>query len=396
MAIARSTPRVCFLFNHDQTHQLAHSLPIALELIASRRADVTLAVTSPVVAEAVRAAAGDALEHATLVSLGPTSFASRTAVAALEWLVPARKLSIYGDNLEFFRSFDALVVAEKSSLLLKSHYGLDHLKVVHTRHGAGDRAIGFNRESADFDLILAAGPKIRDRLVADAGVDPDRIRIVGYSKFDLHASHVPDLPLARNGRPTIVYNPHPSPKLSSWYKWGNAVLEAFASSEKYNLVFAPHVMLFERRVTVTIDPPAIARVPQPHARYGALPHMLIDRGSEASTDMTYTQAADLYLGDVSSQVYEFLVRPRPCVFLNAHQTPFHDDPSYAHWRAGPVIDRIDDLMATIDHAFAHHDDYRGAQQALLDATFSMTDTPACVRAADAIMAMLSRGDGKPG
>lgn len=29
--------------------------------------------------------------------------------------------------------------------------------------------------------------------------------------------------------------------------------------------------------------------------------------------MTYTPAADIYLGDVSSQSYEFLLDPRPCL-----------------------------------------------------------------------------------
>src|SRR3546814_2965461 len=45
--------------------------------------------------------------------------------------------------------------------------------------------------------------------------------------------------------------------------------------------------------------------------------MHIDLGSERSIDMSYTGSADLYLGDVSSQVAEYLYRPRPCVFLNA-------------------------------------------------------------------------------
>ena len=42
------------------------------------------------------------------------------------------------------------------------------------------------------------------------------------------------------------------------------------------------------------------------------PNLRFDPGSPASTDMTYTRAADIYLGDVSSQVYEFIAEPRPC------------------------------------------------------------------------------------
>ena len=82
--------------------------------------------------------------------------------------------------------------------------------------------------------------------------------------------------------------------------------------------------------------------------------------------MTYTSGADLYLGDVSSQVYEFLRAPRPCLFLNSHGVDWHDDPSYLHWHAGPVLDSPADLLDTIDAAVAAHPDYVPTQQALID------------------------------
>src|SRR3546814_16391226 len=90
-----------------------------------------------------------------------------------------------------------------------------------------------------------------------------------------------------------------------------AVLDLFANSNRYNLIFAPHVRLF--------DPPAAECYAQ-FERYRKLPHMHIDLGSERSIDMSYTGSADLYLGDVSSQVAEYLYRPRPCVFLNAQRS----------------------------------------------------------------------------
>ena len=36
---------ICFLFNHDQTHQLAHSLPIAVALAARGEHRIVLAYT---------------------------------------------------------------------------------------------------------------------------------------------------------------------------------------------------------------------------------------------------------------------------------------------------------------------------------------------------------------
>lgn len=379
--------RICFLFNHDQTHQLAHSLPIALALAERGEHRIVLAFAKPTIrAEIIRQADPALLARMELVQLGLKRGGSHLLAGALERLVPATKLLIYRDNLDFFASFDAVVVSEKTSLLLKTRYGMNSLKLIHTRHGAGDRAIGFNRESAGFDLVLVSGPKIHDRLIADAGLKPGQIALVGYPKFDLCANNRFADSFPPPERPTVIYNPHPSPKLSSWFRHGAAVLEAFRGQDRYNLIFAPHVMLFERKWVVTVDPPSLARVVPPGPEYRAEPRIHIDTGSAASSDMSYTNRADIYIGDVSSQVYEFLRTPRPCLFLNSHSVAWQDDPNYLHWRAGPVLDSADGLLGAIDAAVAAHPDYADVQQALIDATFSLSDRPSAERAADAITA----------
>jgi hypothetical protein len=379
--------RICFLFNHDQTHQLAHSLPIALALAARGQHRIVLAYVKPAIrAEIERQADPATLARVELVQLGLKRGGSQLLAGVLERLVPATKLLVYRDNLDFFGTFDAVVVSEKTTLLLKTRYGLDNLKLIHTRHGAGDRAIGFNRESAGFDLVLVSGPKIRDRLMADAGLSPEQIALVGYPKFDLCAGNRFADSFPAPQRPTVIYNPHPSPKLSSWFLHGAAVLEAFRDQDRYNLIFAPHVMLFERKWVVTIDPPSLARVTPPGPEYRDQPRIHIDTGSAASSDMSYTNRADIYIGDVSSQVYEFLREPRPCLFLNSHGVAWQDDPNYLHWRAGPVLDSADGLLDAIDAALASHCDYAPTQRALIDATFSLSDRPSAERAADAISA----------
>lgn len=379
--------KICFLFNHDQTHQVAHSLPIALQLIANKAAEVTLAVTSTALEAEIRRLSGAALGNAPLVQLETKSALSVTLVRMLDGLVPARKLLIYRDNLDFFRQFDAIVVSEKSSLILKSRYGLTDVKFIHTRHGAGDRAIGFNAESAQFDLILVSGEKIRNRLVHDAGVPAEKIQVTGYAKFDIKVA-APKPLFMDNDRPTILYNPHPSPHLSSWFEFGADILEQFYKSDRYNLIFAPHVMLFARPWTVTIDKFSIAYAKKPAQRYFDAPHMLLDLGGPACTDMTYTNAADLYLGDVSSQIYEFLYRPRPCLFLDAHDTKWQGDPNYRHWTTGPVITDASNIIAAVDAAFATQSAYLDAQRHVLADSFSVTEEAASLRGAKAIIAYL--------
>jgi CDP-glycerol glycerophosphotransferase (TagB/SpsB family) len=268
--------------------------------------------------------------------------------------------------------------------MLKTRYGLDRLKIVHTRHGAGDRAIGFNPTSARFDHVLVSGEKIRRRLIEDAGVEADRISVVGYPKFDLHASTRTHA-LIDDGRPVVLYNPHVSPHLSSWYGMGRQVLDWFVEHDEYQLIFAPHVMLFERPFALTIDKLRIDRPGRIDERYLRAPNIHIDLGSRASSNMTYTNRADIYLGDVSSQIYEFLLKPRPCVFLDAHDTDWADDKNYAHWRAGPVID--DPAMLGEALAEAVRDQggrYAAAQHILFDQSFDLTETPSSIRAAQAV------------
>jgi hypothetical protein len=378
--------RIGFLFNHDQVHQVAHSLPIAMALASARPdLDIVVATTNARLSAEVRRVAGPVVgQGIRMVELGLTKPGSRLMAATLEAALPAVKLLIYGDNLDFFRSLDILVVAEKTSLILKTRYGLDDLKIVHTRHGAGDRAIGFDKASAGFDHVLVSGPKIRERLIAEAGVAPESITIVGYPKFDL-APPRPATPMLDERRPIVLYNPHPSPHLSSWYEMGRRVLDWFAEHEDYQLIFAPHVMLFERPYVLTIDKLRIDRAGRINERYLRAPNIHIDLGSRASTTMTYTQAADIYLGDVSSQIYEFLLRPRPCVFLNPHRFDWVGDANFEHWRTGPVIEDVGQLGQALERARREQDTvWRPVQQALFDRSFDLTSEPSARRAARAI------------
>ena len=378
--------RIGFLFNHDQIHQVAHSLPIALALArAGTGAEVILATTNPRMQAEITRLAGNAIGNG--VRLQPLTLrnrGSKIAAAVTHYVAPASKLLIYRDNLDFFRSLDILVVAEKTSLVLKKRYGLDRLKIIHTRHGAGDRAIGFNAESADFDHVLVSGAKIRDRLIRDANLSPSQISIVGYPKFDLHAQTSTDI-MPRDGRPIVLYNPHVSPHLSSWYRMGRQILDWFAAHEEYQLIFAPHVMLYERPFVVTIDKLRIDRPGRIEERYLRAPNIHIDLGSRASTTMAYTNRADIYLGDVSSQIYEFLIRPRPCVFVDAHGTDWQQDANFAHWAAGPVITDVADLGCALETAQRDQAQrFSPIQEAMFRYSFDLGETPSSERAAQAV------------
>ncbi len=380
--------RIGFLFNHDQIHQVAHSLPIALALAKSGiDAEILIATTSAKIAtEIIRLMGPDRPPGIVLVGLGLTSRSSRLAAETLGRLVPAAKLLVYRDNLDFFRSLDALIVTERTSLILKTRYGLERPMMILSDHGAGDRAIGFSASASRFYHIFAAGPKIANRLIHEAGVHPERLTITGYPKFDCAPGQPRLLRFTGNGKPTILYNPHVSPHLSSWYKQGRAVLDFFLHNQEYNLIFAPHIMLFQRHAVVTIDKLSLGLPGSVHVKYAAAPNIHVDLGSPALTDMSYTNMADIYLGDVSSQIYEFLKTPRPCLFLNVHGICHEGDPNYAHWRSGPVIRSAADLDTGLSEAISRHAGHHKAiQQQLFAYTFDLAETPSSARAAAAIV-----------
>ena len=377
--------RCGFLFNHDHLHQVAHSAPIALELIRhAPEMEVLLLASSQTQFDYLQRAARHYLLPKCDIRLLRLPAWLRLLQGPLDRVLPFTRIATLLANRKLFRTLDLLVVPEKTSLLLRSHFGLKHLKFVHTRHGAGDREIGFDRASGKFDLVLMSGMKIRDRLHAAGLLRDNQHVIIGYAKFDLHAGPQARPKLFNNDRPTVLYNPHCSPHLSSWYRDGQQVLEAFYQSDKYNLIFAPHVMLFKKSVQVSLDHLSLDTPGDIPARYRNCPHLLIDTGSEKSCDMTYTQAADFYLGDASSQIYEFLHCPRPCAFLNSHSAAWADDDNYRHWNAGPVLDDATQLEAAIDAAFASHSYYRDTQRSLFNYSFDLTEKPSSLRGAEAI------------
>jgi len=291
----------------------------------------------------------------------------------------ARKLGALPYNRNYFADFDAIVTPELTSLLLK-RLGVARPKIIWTHHGAGDRAGGFVKATAKFDFVVMAGRKLEERLLSLGLIRPGYYATGVYAKFDLVQRLASRRPrLFDNGRPTVLYNPHFAPTLSSWPKVGTAVLDWFAGSKDYNLVFAPHLRLFD---------PATPKRYAAFEAYSNLPHMHIDLGSRALIDMTYTSAADIYLGDVSSQVAEFLTQPRPCVFLNPAGVVWREDPSYRFWSLGEVINRPEDLGQGISRAIEDHARLVPLQEAYIEETFEGALQPTAWRGADAIAAYL--------
>lgn len=364
-----------------QIHQSLHSLPIAAAMAQSYPdIEVFLAGASRAQLDLIR-------HLATYYPDAPLNF---TRLSAPQWVKrrldaqgpsPIDKILTLFHNRQWLNSFDAIVVPERTCLYLR-HMGVHRPKLIYTGHGAGDRAIGFASDIKHYDYVLVPGRKVEERLLQAGAITPQRYFRGVYAKFDLmRRMGARELKLFDNDRPTVVYNPHFSRALSSWRRFGQDILEYFANQTQFNLIFAPHYRLFDRHREegqILIE------------KYRAHKHMLIDPGSMRSVDMTYTLAADIYLGDVSSQVAEFITRPRPCIFLNAHDAKWHDNPNYRSWTLGDVIGSPAELAMVLRRNTKHSDTYRDEQLRYIQETFDHDEVDSTSDAAQAIIEYLSR------
>ena len=358
-------------------HQVFHVAPVAAALARTCPGlDITLLASSEPVRRLAETSA-DGLPCGRLTPAPVGEWVARTVRSQ-----SAEKLPLLWANRRRLDAFDAIVVPECTSLALK-RMGVRRPKFICIPHGAGDRAVSFEPRFQRFDRVLVAGAKTARRMV-ESGVAVERIGVVGYPKADLvRRMATQPLDLFGNGRPTVFYNPHFRASLSS-IGAARDVAAAFAAQDRFNLIVAPHIRALADASAAEVAAWRSLGVPG---------RVHVDTGSDRLIDMSYTSAADIYLGDVSSQVYEFLLAPRPCVFLDVHGVAWDGDPDYAFWNLGEVV-APDQVLAAVTRAEALHRRFLPRQQAAVAETFGdMADGAA--RAAADIATFLGPAEGLP-
>lgn len=369
------TRHVGFLFLGPAAH-IAHAATVAFELDAMPGYQATALVSSTAHARtiddlAMRYGSGCRLERLQAAPL-------HRLLRLFKRRAHPRVRYVLRHNRHRLRGFDALVSPDAYSNLHQLRGGP---RMVLAGHGAGLRAHGRYPGMDAFDLFLLPGRTKLERLEQMGYVDPDRCRVIGYPKFDVVASRRAGQ-LFDNDNPVVLYNPHFNLRESSWPHWGRQVLDWFLAHPRYNLIFAPHVLL-----------PAHARLRLARRHLHAA-NIHVDLDSPALIDMTYTGLADIYLGDISSQAYEFVGHcPRPCIFLDPHRRPWRDNPNLHMWRMGTVLDDLAGLGQALQGAREGFGAYRGEQRAAVAAAFDIGDVPAGRRGALAIADLLEPAAG---
>jgi CDP-glycerol glycerophosphotransferase (TagB/SpsB family) len=161
------------------------------------------------------------------------------------------------------------------------------------------------------------------------------------------------------------------------------ILEFFYNQNEFNLIFAPHINLFQDKGGYDAK-----SIPE---KYKTAEHILIDTGSDESVNMTYILNSDIYLGDVSSQVYEFIITPRPCIFLNPTDADYKNDYNFRFWQCGDVANSVEDLKNSLGHYKENFKTYKPVQEQISTDNFYIEEgSTASERAAKAIIRYLDK------
>ncbi len=270
------------------------------------------------------------------------------------------------------------VCAEQTSLWIPTALPFHPTRFVRTAHGAGPINARGDRRQRAATLLMEPSETERQAFIAQ-GVRPERIVVTGYIKASFR-QRTPASALFAKPRPILLYNPHWQRSRSSWWEWGRQIVAMLAEQRRFNVILAPHQRLVERDPDIRAVMAGVAHLPHVHA----------DLESFAMVDGSYPAAADLYLGDTSSQVVEYMARPRPCLFLNPQRIDWQAAGDHGFWECGDVVEELATLPDALTDAMNDHPRYIAMQQSFAEKSLGDTSDRAPKASAKYLISLLHR------
>ena len=361
----------------NKSYCVYHSLGIAIELAKNAQVEVVILSTK----------ANESL----IKSLIPADLQNKLAIKILRpyWYITIPhyfeiklqlRPTLFYKYSKLFASFDSLVCTIYEDLFIKKVLPKSvQPKLIFTNHGIPNRSYSFDERALEFDMLCLLGKREKSLRKSINHLRKNNHVITGFLKYDLVKDRKPKQ-YFKNDKPVIFYNPHWLSNFSSFHKFGFELLDYFARQNTFNLIFAPHTLLLERNWDFWWK----------IRKYEQHDHFLIDYGSESSNNMDYTKSADLYLGDISSQAFEFIYyKKRPCLFIDAHQLKGSQEEPLS-WKLGKVIDVVSEIKEKLGQAFVDHEHiYNVVQNEQIEAMFHKDISSPSELAANAIVNLYS-------
>lgn len=241
--------------------------------------------------------------------------------------------NFYKRNAGFFLKQDVIFTTELKGCVAFEGFP----KLVWLLHGIISNDNPFYKDW-NCDLVVSPQIGLIEKLRERTSFPHDsKIYTSAYLKYDLIKLQQSNRTtnIFQQKKYTVLYNPHwdNGTGQSSWFKFGIDILEFFYNRKDINLIFAPHIALAK-----FYD----IKIPR---KYTSCQNIHIDLRSENLVRGTYISHADCYLGDVSSQYFEFILcKPNiDAIFFNVVGFDWHTSPVYSYWNDGVVISDVRSL-----------------------------------------------------
>lgn len=367
------TPKRIGFFHLDEIHHINHFIGAAVEL--SKTNEVSI-LTYPEKHTYLFQTLAKFQDHRVKVIQLPTHWFRAWTDKMKNRDLPRKGFWMKNNQKFLLKNFDAVVFTDYfHHKLLGARGNQETPKFLKFPHGAPGRDYSYKPDELDFDFQLLNGSFHYEQYKKKKLLGPHPV-VIGYPKFDAVKNNVKQT-FFKNDKPVILYNPHFSPPYSSWHEMGLDVLEFFYNHKQYNLIFAPHINLFKDKGGV--DPLTIPE------KYFQADNIYMDLGSSESVDMTYPRAASVFLGEISSQVYEFILEPRPCIFINTRKISYENDSHFRFWKLGEVIQEVNELDRALKTALQNFESYRPIQEKMcMEIFYQEAHSTASERAAQAV------------
>lgn len=339
-------PRIYFCYNQS-IHQIYHSLFVAIEL-SNLQTDNQVVVLSTS-AEATKIIAAELAAIPNRIKFIKINHPGYKKVDFnVNWFVFLCRLRLDRPKAVVVTDFFDNVFRQ---LLVKTFW-------VYLPHGFVNRKFGDDPHLHDYDLVLLPGAKEQQELEERIGPLKNAI-VAGYTKLDYFRYHPAQAPnLFRETKPVVMYNPHFDQNVTSFYDQGRELLEFLSASGQYNVIFMPH--------------PDLARKIQPLlAELSKRPGIII--ADRARINLDYMAAADVYITDVSSSVFEWLYFNKPVLFFNTKKIVWQNNRYYLSWVLGKVVETVPSMLEGIAQALKGPDNFREQREAMFNQIFANQD-----------------------
>ena len=355
-------------------HQLYHSAMIAMELgVITEKNDVLCLSCNP--------------EH-TKILKQIKSFYPATKTEIVELAQPFRykylnlKKKLYPSvnamvkrATKYLKEADFIITTSHSTPKMLKKFNITKPKIIYQYHGCGDRKYGFDPGFKQFDFMLLPGKYHQARLMEEKIISENHTKVIGWPKFD-YSGMAGETKLFNNDNPTFLYTPHWKVELTSYNKFAEKILKYFSDNPQYNLIFAPHLLIKHWKTAYNYN-----------INFGHFnsDNIRIDYGSDFSTNGAYLKFSDIYIGDVSSMVFEFIaMKLRPCIFLNAHNITWKNNADYRFWEYGQVVDDLEQFDNVVNKSIGDAS-FANLQKTRVQEYLDIQEKKSSLRGAEAIL-----------